>query len=38
MYMALHKLAIPIDIRNICVFTAPLFASFTAIAAYLLTS
>lgn len=34
----LHKLAIPIDIRNICVFLAPLFASFTAIAAYLLTS
>ena len=38
MYMALHKLAIPVDIRNICVFTAPIFASFTAIAAYLLTS
>lgn len=36
--MTLQKLAIPVDIRNICVFTAPLFASFTAIAAYLLTS
>jgi dolichyl-diphosphooligosaccharide--protein glycosyltransferase len=34
----LHKLAIPIDIRNICVFLAPVFASFSSIAAYLLTS
>jgi dolichyl-diphosphooligosaccharide--protein glycosyltransferase len=37
-YIVLHKLAIPLDIRNICVFLAPVFASFTAIAAYLLTT
>jgi dolichyl-diphosphooligosaccharide--protein glycosyltransferase len=37
-HVVLHKLAIPIDIRNICVFLAPVFASFSSIAAYLLTS
>lgn len=37
-YILLHKLAIPVDIRNICVFLAPVFASFSSIAAYLLTS
>jgi len=38
LYIILHKLAIPVDIRNICVFLAPIFASFTSIAAYLLTT
>jgi dolichyl-diphosphooligosaccharide---protein glycosyltransferase len=38
LYIVLHKLAIPIDIRNICVFLAPIFASLTSIAAYLLTT
>lgn len=36
-YWALHKLAIPIDIRHVCVFLAPVFAAFTAISTYLLT-
>lgn len=33
-----QKLFIPIDIRNVCVFIAPLFAGFTALATHLLTS
>ncbi|KAJ3194007.1 oligosaccharyl transferase stt3 subunit [Irineochytrium annulatum] len=33
----LHQLNFPVDIRNICVFLAPVFSAFTAIAAYLLT-
>ncbi|CAG8582426.1 5882_t:CDS:2 [Acaulospora morrowiae] len=37
-YNVLHALNFPVDIRNICVLLAPLFSSFTAIAAYLLTS
>jgi dolichyl-diphosphooligosaccharide---protein glycosyltransferase len=36
-YWALHKLAIPIDIRHVCVFLAPVFAAFTSIVTYLLT-
>jgi len=32
-----HKLSIPIDIRNVCVFLAPFFAALTAIAAYFMT-
>lgn len=36
-YWVLHKLAIPIDIRNVCVFIAPIFSAFTSIASYLLT-
>lgn len=36
-YWTLHKLAIPVDIRNVCVFLAPVFASFTSIAAFLMT-
>jgi len=36
-YWVLHKLSVPIDIRNVCVFLAPVFAAFTSIAAYLLT-
>jgi len=27
----------PVDIRNVCVFIAPIFAAFTAISAYFLT-
>lgn len=37
-YWVLHKLSIPVDIRNICVFLAPVFAAFTSIAAYLMTN
>lgn len=36
-YWTLHALSIPVDIRNVCVFIAPVFASFTSIAAFLLT-
>eukprot|EP00158_Paraphelidium_tribonemae_P006055 Partr_v1_DN27646_c0_g1_i1_m65213 putative STT3, subunit of the oligosaccharyltransferase complex, homolog len=39
---AIHKLLnglhFTIDIRNVCVFLAPLFSGFTAVATYLLTS
>ncbi|KAJ3288477.1 oligosaccharyl transferase stt3 subunit [Borealophlyctis nickersoniae] len=34
----LNTLNFPIHIREVCVFLAPLFSAFTAIAAYLLTS
>lgn len=34
----LHKLGIPIDIRNVCVLFAPIFSSITAWATYKLTS
>ncbi|KNC46998.1 dolichyl-diphosphooligosaccharide-protein glycosyltransferase subunit STT3A [Thecamonas trahens ATCC 50062] len=34
MYNALHALHFTIDIRNVCVFTAPLFASFTTLVTY----
>lgn len=38
---ALHKLAhvmaFPLDIRNVCVFLAPIFSALTALACYLLT-
>ena len=37
-YWTLHALSIPVDIRNVCVFLAPVFAAFTAIAAYLMTN
>jgi dolichyl-diphosphooligosaccharide--protein glycosyltransferase len=37
-YHVLNFLNITIDIRNICVFLAPLFSSFTTIVTYLLTS
>ena len=36
-YWVLHKLSLPVDIRNVCVFLAPVFASMTSIAAYLMT-
>ena len=34
----LHSLNFPVDIRNICVFLAPLFSALTALAAYLFTA
>ncbi|ROT39840.1 oligosaccharyl transferase STT3 subunit [Sodiomyces alkalinus F11] len=37
-YHALRALALPIDIRNICVLLAPAFSGLTAIATYLLTN
>ena len=37
LYHGLQWLNIPIDIRNVCVFLAPLFSSFTTIITYLLT-
>lgn len=36
-HWVLHKLAIPIDIRNVCVFLAPIFSAFTSLAAYGMT-
>ncbi|XP_074656165.1 dolichyl-diphosphooligosaccharide--protein glycosyltransferase subunit STT3A-like [Tubulanus polymorphus] len=36
-YKTLHFLHITIDIRNVCVFLAPLFSSFTTIVTYHLT-
>ncbi|KAJ1964137.1 oligosaccharyl transferase stt3 subunit [Dipsacomyces acuminosporus] len=36
-YNALHFLNIPVDIRNVCVFLAPVFSALTAIATYHLT-
>lgn len=36
-YHVLHFLHITIDIRNVCVFLAPLFSSFTTIVTYHLT-
>ncbi|KAI9506329.1 dolichyl-diphosphooligosaccharide--protein glycosyltransferase subunit STT3 [Coemansia spiralis] len=33
-YNALHMLNIPVDVRNVCVFLAPVFSAFTAIATY----
>lgn len=37
-YNVLHILNITVDIRNICVFLAPLFSSFTTIVTYKLTT
>lgn len=34
---AMHLLNIPIDIRNVCVFLAPLFSGLTALATFLMT-
>lgn len=36
-YWVLHALSIPVEIRNVCVFLAPVFSAFTAVAAYLMT-
>ncbi|KAJ2844765.1 oligosaccharyl transferase stt3 subunit, partial [Coemansia erecta] len=33
-YNALHMLNIPVDVRNVCVFLAPVFSALTAIATY----
>ncbi|KAJ2723727.1 oligosaccharyl transferase stt3 subunit [Coemansia sp. Benny D115] len=33
-YNALHLVNIPVDIRNVCVFLAPMFSALTAIATY----
>ncbi|KAJ1733668.1 oligosaccharyl transferase stt3 subunit [Coemansia biformis] len=35
-YNALHLLNIPVDIRNVCVFLAPVFSALTAVATYYL--
>ncbi|KAF2750561.1 glycosyltransferase family 66 protein [Sporormia fimetaria CBS 119925] len=37
-YHLLRALALPVDIRNICVLLAPAFSGLTALATYLLTS
>ena len=37
-YHVLQYLNLPLDIREVCVFLAPLFSSFTVIVTYLLTS
>lgn len=37
MYHVLHFLGIKVNIRDVCVFTAPVFSAFTALAAYGLT-
>ena len=36
-YNVLHAANFPVDIRNVCVFLAPVFSSITAYAAYLFT-
>src|SRR6185312_439542 len=36
-YNVLHAVNFPVDIRNVCVFLAPVFSSITAYAAYLFT-
>jgi dolichyl-diphosphooligosaccharide--protein glycosyltransferase len=36
-YWGLHQLSFPVDIRDVCVFIAPVFASFTAIVTYMFT-
>ena len=37
-YHFLQALNLTIDVRNVCVFLAPLFSSFTTVVTYLLTS
>eukprot|EP00168_Porphyra_purpurea_P003060 TRINITY_DN1366_c0_g1_i10.p1 TRINITY_DN1366_c0_g1~~TRINITY_DN1366_c0_g1_i10.p1 ORF type:complete len:366 (+),score=105.57 TRINITY_DN1366_c0_g1_i10:172-1269(+) len=37
MYHALHALGFNVDIRDVCVLTAPIFSGLTALAAYALT-
>lgn len=37
LYNILHFINITLEIRNICVFLAPLFSSFTTIITFLLT-
>ena len=38
MYNVLHLLGLRVNIREVCVLTAPLFSAFTALSAYALTS
>lgn len=37
LYWGLNAIGIPVDIRNVCVFLAPLFAAFTSIVTYFFT-
>ena len=37
-YHFLQALNLTVDVRNVCVFLAPLFSSFTTVVTYLLTS
>ncbi|KAI9143633.1 Oligosaccharyl transferase STT3 subunit-domain-containing protein [Paraphysoderma sedebokerense] len=37
-HKVLHSINFPVDIRNICVFLAPVFSTLTSLAVYLLTS
>ncbi len=37
LYNAMHFLNVTIDIRNVCVFLAPLFSSFTVLVTFWLT-
>ena len=36
-YWILEKIALPIDIKHICVFLAPVFSAFTSITAFFFT-
>ena len=36
-YWVLEKLCMPVEIRNVCVFLAPIFASLTALVTYFMT-
>ena len=36
-YWTAHKLGFPVDIRNVCVFLAPVFSGFCAVSTYLFT-
>lgn len=36
-YWIFEKLAFPVDIRNVCVFIAPVFSAFTSISAFYMT-
>jgi hypothetical protein len=38
MYRLLHFLNLPVDVQEVCVFTAPLFSALTALSAYALAS
>ncbi|CAH8454710.1 unnamed protein product [Heterobilharzia americana] len=37
-YSLLHAIHVTIDVRNVCVFLAPLFSSFTTLVTFMLTS
>ena len=38
MYRLLHFLTLPVDVQEVCVFTAPLFSALTSLSAYALAS